>query len=634
MHTITKLITRLSLLFAMIPLLADSEPLSPVWQALPPETVATLRVPHGNNYLEAIRKTQFGQHFFHEDRIATYLEILARELGEDWTEMQEDLGRFALEPKDLPKLLLGESGIGLVMEKNPTDAKPVLYLMVWLEPGEELAEKFTTAFLELQLDEEKETEITRVDFTLEGHAVHHLAYPQKAQTDDGESVVTHNAHFLLHRMGGRLLAALTLLSGPDFDGTPESLRPPSSEPSQRMQALFARFLQAQASGEGGFAQKIQANPAIQQAIPEGIPGWEIVVDLEQIVATAADQIDDPEFTQMMDLFGFSNLGVAMMQGSIDQYIGRAGGILTTPTPPRGLIATFANQRPLNPRPPAWIPSYVTDYSHLSLNLGDLYAFIRAVVLEVGDESGAQNLSMVEMQTQGMLQTDIQSLLASLGQQHTILTLPADPSTTVDIMEESQDRIALLWSPQDHELWQRAMNVIGMFAPAMQGMLQPAEEQGFEGWRLDMEQFQGGLFLGEENLVFGFGRGTLEELFRAIRNPPEGDNALLTSSHFSQVEDLLQWRPGIFFGVQNLSTQMTEAIRMILGALDLEVDSEDPELSPQSVEQLREILDPDAIGAAFGMAANQVYVTPDGFIIEGASLFTPVEETATPEPEEE
>lgn len=610
----------------------------PSWEALPSDTVFAIRIPNGNEFFNAIKGTQIGRHLFSEERIDEYLAIVERERGDDWHSFRRGLGEHGFEPRDLVRVLSGETGAALVLKGGDGSEKPRQFLVFWAEPGEELGARAFDALLKAMTERETDHPAERVDFRLAGHEVTHFADPQVLPDAEGNERVTHNAHTFLARKSDRILGVMTLLSGPDletaraaFAGETDPLPEPDPEPSEEMRRLFAHFLQAHDGGEpGGFSRDLLAMPGVADSLPRGVAGLEIGLDPERIFQAVLANSDDPNLRTILESLGVLDLRRSAMRGTVDRGIFRWGGLLSIPSPRRGVIAAFVDQPALEARPFPWVPAHVTNYSHFSLDFGRLFATVRDIVVETYPEA-AQGFQMVEMQVAGMLQADIATLLSSFGNRHTFVALPpAEGRESVKPRGESpvfflEERSAVVWTVDDESLWQRVMQAVAMFAPMMGGALHAAEEQGFSGWRMEANGFEGGLLLGDGQLVLGFGQGTLEEVLSAMRNPPSGEHAFVSSSKFRQAQGLMDLRPGIYWDVQDVGKQLADVARAFGDNFRARPFGDADGFSRESAEQLIDLFDPELIGEALGMGVNQVYATRDGIRFESAQYLSPAED---------
>lgn len=158
-----------------------------------------------------------------------------------------------------------------------------------------------------------------------------------------------------------------------------------------------------------------------------------------------------------------------------------------------------------------------------------------------------------------------------------------------------------------------------------GALRTAEEQGFNGWRIDANGFERGLLLGNGHLVLGYGRGTIEEVLSALRNPPAGEYAFASSSKFREAQALMDFRPGIYWDFQDVGKQLADLARTF-GDQYRSGDFDNPEtVSRETVGEFLDLLDPELIGEAFGLGVNQMFTTRDGIVFQSAQYLSPAED---------
>lgn len=637
---INRLLTSCFISFATTVAAAAETQQPAAWDCLPAETAFALRIPNGSEFYDTLKGTLIGNHFLGEDRIDEFLAILEREQGENWRTFREKLSEFGLEPRDLPRVLTGESGAALVLEGIEDAEKPRQFIFFWAEPGEELGARAMDALMAAMEERDANYPSVRVDFRLAGHPVTHFADPQVIHDFEGNERVTHNAHTFLARKGGRILGAMTLLSGPDpmtaraaFAGQGDPLPDPEPEPGEEMLRVFARFLQAHDGEPGGFSRNVISTPGMREALPAGVPAFEMAVNPERIFAAllSTSDGDGPDLREMLDAAGLLDVGNSALRGAVDRGVFRWGGLLSAPAPRKGAISTFAGQQELAPRPLPWVPAHIVNYSHFSLDFGEFFSLVREIAVNAFGAEAEQGFQMLEMQVNGLLQADVATVLSSFGHRHTVLTFPPEETVGGNGDEAAsqgfflEDRSAMVWEVKDEALWQRVIQAAGMFAPMTGGALRPAEEQGFSGWRMETDEFEGGLLLGDGSLVLGIGKGTLEEVLSALRNPPAAEHTFASSSKFRDAQGLIDFRPGIYWDVQNAGKQLGDVARMIRNNHRAGGFDDQDRFSRESVEELIGLLDPDVIGEAFGMGVSQIFTTRDGIVLESAQYLAPAED---------
>ena len=193
-----------------------------------------------------------------------------------------------------------------------------------------------------------------------------------------------------------------------------------------------------------------------------------------------------------------------------------------------------DQTPLPPEPPEWVPTDILEFQQFSFDLGEVYARLKELSLAEEGERAVQTFNQMEQAVQGTLQTDLTTLLSSVGRRHIAIEFPPkhEPQPKDDEAKASaavfSQRVGMVWQVKDEQVWNRVMQVIGQFAPAAGGAVETAEEQGFKGFRLHQGPLEIGLFFGRGYLVLGVGSEVTESLLSVLRTPPTGDAALRTS----------------------------------------------------------------------------------------------------------
>jgi hypothetical protein len=96
----------------------------------------------------------------------------------------------------------------------------------------------------------------------------------------------------------------------------------------------------------------------------------------------------------------------------------------------------------------------------------------------------------------------------------------------------------------------------------------AEEQGFNGFRLEQGPLEAGLFIGRGYLVLGIGSEVTESLLSVLRNPPTGEAALRTSGLVERAAALMPSPPGLFYQLGDAGANVKTTKRAIEQLIDL------------------------------------------------------------------
>ena len=180
----SRLVVAVALLLAAVPAVAAD--LRPSWECLPDDTGIVVRMPQPAAFLEAVRtRTKFGAVALSEQRLQGLwnlaLDTMRRDGGgEDLAAIEETLARYDLRKEDLPAALGGDTGAGFVMRGREGGLPPLVTMLAWLEPGEEVATRLVAA-AQKKCEEDiagDETGTTRrIDVEMAGHEVLWMVEP-------------------------------------------------------------------------------------------------------------------------------------------------------------------------------------------------------------------------------------------------------------------------------------------------------------------------------------------------------------------------------------------------------------------------------------------------------------------------
>jgi hypothetical protein len=639
----------------------------PAWRALPAETVVAVQLPGATAFAEALQtRTRLGQLLLSPQRRDAVAQMLQQADPESWQKFVQHMQRYRVTMDDLPRLFAGAAGVALVIEPRQ-DRQPLALILGWLEPGEDLGQRIIAAMAMAAEDlGDDQSPIQRVEFDLAGQRVMHLRIPETGslndmdldeqpdwQNMDQQAIQRHfeqqaarewkwgvvdQTNLLVTRVGGRLLVALA----PPQSG--DQARPLLNQEQaidwdrvtdmERVTTVLGRFITEQSRGQGEFARQVQATPGVAAALgTEGLPLYELYVSTQPVVRLLQDQAGgEVDVRALLQNLGLDTLTAVVGRGVLQGQILRNEMFVTAPQPRRGILAML-DQSPLAPEPEPWVSAEAASYVHVSADLGRIYTTIKeAVIAQVGAEA-AEGFAQMEMQVQAMLQMSLADVLSSLGQRHVMLGYDAgwveaevpdmdnfNPETgefAMKMQRMPQNRMAYVWQLRNEQVWRQIMQMIGGFAPMFGGMIQPTEEQGFTGYRIEGEgvPVQGGVFLGHGRLVIAVGQEVAEPLLASIRNPPAGAAALRTSPLFTDATRRLTLRPGVMFNYTDMRRAGADARRMISWALEQAdiIDAQQLERLLPSDEEMREALATDI---------GQAYFTDEGLVTQNAMELPP------------
>lgn len=640
------------LVFACLLKPASAADLAPSWTLVPETTVLIARA-NFSDFLAALRKqTKLGAVAFSSDRVERALQLWQSEDKDDWEELSKELGKRGLKLDDLPQLFGGEVGFALTIEPRGERA-PLLVGLTWLEPGEDLARRIVKAIqdgIDEQADDPHPTR--RVDLELAGYEVMHLSTPvvqgekldpedfavepeDEAQEPSPEKldrlreqlqeklknrklVEADRTHLFVARLGGRLLLAGTVPQSSN-----EVLAKDEQERSridwdeltgvEQATGAFARFLEAHTGQGSGHAAKLLGAPGLAPALPEGTPLLEVVADPRPLILAYAVHErmankaagGEEKLKETLDALGLDALGPIAFRMALEGTALRSGLFVSAAAPRRGVLALL-DQEPLEPSPPQWVPASVHGYTQIGFDLGAAYTKIKELAISLAGDSARQGFVQIETGVQGVLQTDPATLLSSIGRQHSIVEFPPknDSGET-----RFTGRAGLVWQVKDEPLWRRVMQTIGQFAAA--GGVQAAEEQGFNGYRVDQGPVPVGLFLGRGYLVLGVGEEVTESLLSMLRNPPEGPSAMRTSPLAARAAALLLPARSMIYQLSDAGSSVKTAKRTIENVIELPLTKQ---LGPVRISSASESSADSAESTAF--AAKFKELLPSDEELEG------------------
>jgi hypothetical protein len=206
-----------------------------------------------------------------------------------------------------------------------------------------------------------------------------------------------------------------------------------------------------------------------------------------------------------------------------------------------------DQTPLDSEPPAWVPANAITYSQFSFDLGKAYAILKEEIMREFPEQSGQYFGMAEMQVVGFAQANLQEVLSSLGSRHIMLIFESPLDIAPDTDSLSPESTAVVWQVTDEQLWTRLMQALAPMIGSMPGS-EFTDEQGYSGFRFKSDPIEGGLFLGNGNLVLAYGPQVLETTLSALNNPPAGMGAFRGGEVYRQATALLEPAPSCGYKV--------------------------------------------------------------------------------------
>lgn len=638
----------LALVAAASALAADPRP---SWECLPEQTGIVLRMPQPAAFLAAMRsRTKFGAVALSEQRTEGLWGLILKQVrrgpaGTDLDALDETLAKYDLKKEDLPAALAGDLGAGFVFRRRDEGLPPLVTMLLWLEPGAEVATRLVAA-AQQRLGEDIEKDETgttrRIDVQLAGHDVLWMVEPvmgidpdalaiddlgvdaddeaavekRLAELQDrirnAKLVKTGVTHAFLARLGGRLLVGQTLpatgvaerpaAGGPvDADGGEELAR-----------EVFERFLAAHDGDGRSPLVDMAALPGMAAALPAGLVALDVFVEPRVLLEVAADEA----MRGRLEAVGLGGIGPIGWRQTLDGGLFRSGAFASLAAPREGLMRILDQDCDASEVPP-FVTRDAIDISQISLDLGRAYETVKEFAVAEGGEEAGNLFMAVEMQAQGWLGVEVPRLLSSLGTRHWIVSYPprvaealAEARRARDGAAQARqvaDRVAVVWRIADEEPFAR---ILQRLAGAVGGELQ--EEQGFRGVRIPDGP---SIYVGRDHLVLAVGGDSLEQTLAAIRNPPAGDSSFRESEVPRRAAEMLPLEPARMFGISDSSRAggSLGTLRDMVAALMPE-DVEEP--YREFLAGVQKLLPTSAdMEGMFGVGATTLRGTPEGVSLQ-------------------
>ena len=540
------------------------------WQCLPEQTALALRIPNGSEFAEAyLNDTKFGSVMFSEKRRQAFVESLIENEPEVWDKFLRRLAEYGLTTDDLWQLFAGESGYAVVVTEDDKGSTLALGLG-WLQPGEELAAKIYDALGQaIQRHEDDDHPVTRVNLELADRPVMQLVLPKinveypdeynlpddyeelsneeqeaawkKAQEEfkGNKRVKITYGLALVTTLGDRVFVAHSYQNAETSDRHSDA---------ERLAELLARLIKEHGSGSGGFLAKYNDGPGVEQVISlEGVGAMELLGDVAPVVRLVKSGAKYKETAErVIGFLGLESLGPVAMRSTLLGTKYQTGFFLSAPEPRQGLMRLL-DQPQLDPEPPSWVPSNAMRFSQFSFDLGNAYTILKEELTREFPDQAAQVFNMMEAQVVGFASASLQEVLDSLGSRHVAVTFPIDLPETDESGGSVMEPTAIVWQVQDEQLWTRLLQQMIPMVGMMPGG-EVADEQGYSGFRFKSEDLEGGLLLGNGNLVFAYGRDVLESTISALNHPPEGTATFRGSDVYERATELVEPRPSCAYQV--------------------------------------------------------------------------------------
>lgn len=649
------------------------------WRALPAETVFCFRMPNTQAFIENFRAdTIAGQRIFTAEKMEQIKQLIAENDQDDWDAMVADLAEYGFTVDDLLQIAQNNWGMGIVAVPRGDGTLPRFMMIGWAEMDDAEIDRIYAALDQSEAEQMNPDKERRARFELAGLPVRqyssaemgsdrevdwslpddfdtmtveqqeaHWASVEKAEAD-AKTVKIDETHGLLTRMPGRMVMAIgfpqsadavreQLAAGQEIDWD-------AATDLASVKDALEHYLNALDGGaDDSFAGRMLAEPDAAAAVDSGQSLFEFYADgpaLIDLLGLAIGIDSGPEDAQqyraVMDALGFNGLGVIAGSGHFNEGALRLDAFTGMAAPRAGLLGTLDGQT-LPATPPAWVPDGVS-YFHLAYDLGKLYDVVIETLQQFLSPEEMQQVQMGNMVVQGTVQTDIRTMLSSLGTRHSVIAAEAQQVTSqveeYDFETESfktvertttMQPLALVWELADEQVWSRVMTSLKGYAPMLagpdSGIAMVDDEQGFTGMRVQEQALPMGFMLGRGKLVYGLGPDITGQTLAHLSNPPADDASLAGSTLYRRGDALINYRDGILFYIQDAGRDATSYKHQMMQLLEQNPEGYDPSL----LEQIKQLIpSDDDLGAAFGVSVGQVTISDRG-LTYGAAVATPAAE---------
>ena len=522
------------------------------WNSLPEDTIAAVNINFSKEITDKIQiNTNLGKKIFSKEKFAQLKQII-RDHASVNPEMAAGLAQMksvGFDLDDIFNLFNNNMGFGVIPGK--AGEQKYYTILFWADFNDELINKIYKL-----VDDKAGEEKKRNDIELDGEKVIHLFAGKDS------------AHVMITRLGQRLVVSISDFDKSskfgDFDeedvkaledafqkksstGTLQ-IRPlqdefveggedkvesltktaASAALGELLKGTTARFLMAQKGDGGEFASRLLAKPGVSNARPSGDMIIEGYLDIAKAIELSGEK---PAELQML---GLDKLEAIALWCALDGNKANTSFFVSSPAPRSGLMSLL-DQPVTEALPAPWVPANVMNYSHMSFDFNILYNVVKKIA---GAQLGAGAVDAQEKKANEFLNpflnTDIKKLINSFGkkiyQLNFGLEMQTNTAASSDVVNALPvDKTAIVLEFNNDEVMNKVLAMVAPFV-AQEGFTR-TQEQGFDGYRINLPMFKGSVFYGKKKIVISIGEGTTETVLSALANPPQGADALLNSKKF-------------------------------------------------------------------------------------------------------
>lgn len=590
-------------LLTAVPLVAplSGAELKRPFEGLPAETVAAFRFDNSPEVRQHyVEQTKIGKLLFSDEKIAEYkafVQSLVDE-NEEAAAFVAKLGEVGLGLDDLYAMLSSHLGAAVVMQ-DVAGFNPMPTLMIWSEMDEEVTARAYQALLDASGENEK---IERTDEELAGAPVSRIR-------DAGTG-----SSFLVGKLENRFIFAIGLPR--------ESIASPEEAVSfeQAEEEALGYFIQAQRTGEGGFLDAIYSDDGVSASRPDFEPRLEFLGDLRRFL-----DFLPPESSQTVEALRLKEFTTVAMWAGIQGMTERSLFFVGAPAPRQGIARLMENDM-YDFQPPLWAPAAATTYSSFSFDIAKLYS----IAIEIAKRASSpevvdQQIAAANQQLQAMLQTDLDTFLASFGKRFHLLKYPVElvPMTMGDTTAElPQEQQAFIMDFSNPQILDAAIAMfMGVAANNPNATATAVDEQGFKGIRTPSAQGEIVIAHGLGKLIIAQGGETVaSRVFSALQNPAEGQEALVNDPEFRAFVEQNAPRRGIAFSYSQ-GDKILKNLTPLVKTLGDTMRKASGEESGEIFDRLTELFpSEEELEGTLGPLFTRVYFNDAGLIVEGANEY--------------
>ena len=627
-----------------------------VFQALPNDTIAALRINLSKENLNAIKnETQLGKMFSDPKRIDKLKNIFEEALKKEgeYDEYKKNLNEFGLKDRDLHTLLNSKFGFSFSLSDKVANKNMGLIFM-WLKNEPDLINRFYQAFgenyklekTEKRLDQnladtdvitlldQQNHEVSHMVNLGDGHLLLAIAtdlnnkaiskdfesddFGDSDISDDFEPQVFNKLHKMIREEAKfQVQFFQDGLADESLDGNTTSGNKMDDKAFAQLKELSeahtSQLLAAKNGSGSDFYAKTMQKEGMRQNAPEGDLIFEAVADLQNIKM-------DAEAKAIFDKFGeLSTLGTWL---TYKENLMFSNLFVSLPENKRGYLELL-NQPHIDGKPEAWVPKDLQTYSQVAMDLPYTWNKVKGIMIEENVPNANQIEAQVNTQLQMSFQSDLNTLLNSFGKKVEILEFKSNNPFESMTYNGSA---AIVFEFNNPELMNKIlMTLKGLASMSAPGTLIDSPLLGFNGFKIDPTKSNGVAFsvhYGKNKLVISLGEKTDERVVNLINTPPAYADTLVNSAEYNEFQSKYTPSKVLLSSFNDAGKTMAQLMSGInssdmIGNL-LQMAGEDDEMV-ELFNKFKEVLPKETeIANLFKLACSSANFSEHGLLIKSVS----------------